>query len=677
MSYLTSELEWVLSGRHKMPRARDAKVRLGPSAEVSSRTLRPLREALFQEAGSRGWARMNSDSATPHPRRSASICGLSVALTVLLLLLAAGPARAAQPAWWNPEWTLRKPITVSEAGAGGGPVLLRLHEGNFAFGSAREDGGDLRAVAADGRTLLPLQLEKFDPLLNEAFVWVQLPAAAAGAPVTFWLYSGNAAAAAAAPAAVYPPETMAVYHFAEQGAAAADATAHGNNAAAPGVAAEGTIIGTGLRLDGRTLVKVPASASLHWEAALTWSAWVKLAALPAQGVLFSRREGASAFVIGVDAGVPFAEVSDAQGTVQRTSPGEPLGAGVWRHLAVVASGGQVTLYLDGARYGAVDAPLPQLTSELVIGGESAGAPAGRVPLTGELDELQLAKVAWPAAALQFAALSQGTSEQAGRLVALGPDEESGPAAEGELAKHFTLLRDISRSLTPDGWAVILLCTLLALLGGVVFILKLVYLTRITRATRAFLRQWTRLSADLRVLDHGDAQSIRSMGGQATPQAQKVLRQSPLYHLYQLGFAEIQHRVAQAREEFRGLSGRSMEAIKATLDGGLVREVQRLNAQLIFLTIGIAGGPYLGLLGTVIGVMITFAVIAKSGAVEVNSIAPGIAGALLATVAGLAVAIPALFAYSYLSTRIKDAVSDMQVFIDEFVAKIAEAYPEVD
>ena len=106
----------------------------------------------------------------------------------------------------------------------------------------------------------------------------------------------------------------------------------------------------------------------------------------------------------------------------------------------------------------------------------------------------------------------------------------------------------------------------------------------------------------------------------------------------------------------------------------MREVQKLNGKLVFLTIGIAGGPYLGLLGTVIGVMITFAVIAKTGAVEVNSIAPGIAGALLATVAGLAVAIPALFAYSYLSSRIKEAVNNMEIFIDEFIARIAEAYP---
>ena len=100
----------------------------------------------------------------------------------------------------------------------------------------------------------------------------------------------------------------------------------------------------------------------------------------------------------------------------------------------------------------------------------------------------------------------------------------------------------------------------------------------------------------------------------------------------------------------------------------------MNSKLIFLTISIAGGPYVGLLGTVVGVMITFAIISKSGEVEVNSIAPGIASALLATVAGLIVAIPALFIYSYLSTRIKGALAGMQVFIDEFVTRMAELYP---
>ena len=57
----------------------------------------------------------------------------------------------------------------------------------------------------------------------------------------------------------------------------------------------------------------------------------------------------------------------------------------------------------------------------------------------------------------------------------------------------------------------------------------------------------------------------------------------------------------------------------------------------------------------------------------RSIAPGIASALLATTVGLLVAIPALFMYSFLNTRIKAVASDMRVFIDEFVAKVAEFY----
>ena len=124
---------------------------------------------------------------------------------------------------------------------------------------------------------------------------------------------------------------------------------------------------------------------------------------------------------------------------------------------------------------------------------------------------------------------------------------------------------------------------------------------------------------------------------------------------------------------RALTIESIDAIRAAMDAKLVRETQKINSQMVLLTIAIAGGPFLGLLGTVVGVMITFAAIAASGDVNVNAIAPGIAAALAATVAGLAVAIPALFGYNYLSTRIKEIVADMRVFVDEFVTRIAEHY----
>ena len=124
-----------------------------------------------------------------------------------------------------------------------------------------------------------------------------------------------------------------------------------------------------------------------------------------------------------------------------------------------------------------------------------------------------------------------------------------------------------------------------------------------------------------------------------------------------------------------LSGASLDAIKAVLDADLVRENHSMNARMVLLTIAIAGGPFLGLLGTVVGVMITFAAIAAAGDVNVNAIAPGIAAALLATVAGLGVAIPSLFGYNYLAARIKTLSADMQIFVDEFVTRAAEAHGE--
>ena len=144
-----------------------------------------------------------------------------------------------------------------------------------------------------------------------------------------------------------------------------------------------------------------------------------------------------------------------------------------------------------------------------------------------------------------------------------------------------------------------------------------------------------------------------------------------FHLYGAGLKEIRKRYTNGNE--LALSGASLDAIKASIDANLIRENKKLNANMVLLTIAISGGPFLGLLGTVIGVMITFAAIAAAGDVNVNAIAPGIAAALLATVAGLGVAIPALFGYNYLASRIKNITTDMQIFVDEFVTRVAELY----
>src|ERR1700710_148819 len=99
--------------------------------------------------------RTNADLAPSMRSRSPASKSLAGLLLGLVLALTMLPSQA--KAWWNDDWQLRKKITIdaSAAGAnitdaiGGAPVLIRLHIGNFRFGSAKDDGSDLRFVASD------------------------------------------------------------------------------------------------------------------------------------------------------------------------------------------------------------------------------------------------------------------------------------------------------------------------------------------------------------------------------------------------------------------------------------------------------------------------------------------------------------------------------------------------
>jgi len=124
-----------------------------------------------------------------------------------------------------------------------------------------------------------------------------------------------------------------------------------------------------------------------------------------------------------------------------------------------------------------------------------------------------------------------------------------------------------------------------------------------------------------------------------------------------------------------LRAEAIEVVRALMDATLVRENQKLGQNIVWLTIAISGGPFLGLLGTVVGVMLTFAAVAAAGDVNINAIAPGISAALLATVAGLAVAIPAMFGYNYVLIRNKNITANLHVFVDEFVTRLSEYYSD--
>jgi len=662
------------------------------------------------------WNYFGSADQSAYRRKGARIlAGLLPALATMLTLL---PSPAA--AWWNDEWQLRKKITIDASASGANitdpigatPVLVRLHVGNFRFGQAKDDGSDLRFVASDDKTPLKHHIEKYDSLLAEALVWVAVPNLQPGAKADIWLYSGNKKAVATSdPKGTFDPDTQLVYHFNERGTPALDSSVWANNAQSVGQPAEGSLIGTGLRLDGRTALTLPASPSLALAdgAAFTWSAWIKPGALQPNAALYSRRDGANGLIVGLDNGILFAEVTNA-GTAQRSGAGAPIAAGGWHHVALVASSGQITLYLDGASYASLAATLPSLNAIALVGGDTAtsgaaaaapaaapsaaaqasapsvpaadgaAAPEAAAPapeaapapapvaamagFVGDIDELQIAKMARPAGFIKFAAIGQGP-EQA-RLVAFSQDEETASWLSG----YFAV---ILKSVTLDGWVVIGILMVMAVVSWVVMYDRTSYLNKQARANARFMKSFREIAADLTMLDSGEPEDITSLGGRMNASDAKIMRASSLYRIYHLGASEIRHRFAQNGGRLPVLSATSIAAIRAALDSGYVKESQRLNRLMVVLTIAISGGPFLGLLGTVVGVMITFAAIAASGDVNVNAIAPGIAAALVATVAGLGVAIPALFGYNYLISRIKDLTNDMQVFIDEFVTKMAEFY----
>ncbi len=601
-----------------------------------------------------------------------------------LLAVAPTPAHA----WWNGDWTIRKKVTIDTGASGVSlteapgttAVLVRLFDGNFQFAAAKEDGSDLRFVAADDKTLLPFHIEKFDALLNEAFVWVNVPDMKPGAQQTIWLYYGNAGPKAVKvddPKGTYDSDTALVYHFSENKTPPTDATGNGNTAVNATTPTTGSLIGGGIRLNGREAITTGATPSLAWteNGSMTWSAWIKPGAFATNAVVFSRRNDEVTFVVGLDNGVPFLELRDGAAPRRAAAPAA-VTVNAWKHLAVTAGANNLILFVDGERQANLAAALPALSGPAVIGGtvpKVEGAPAARPGdasengFNGEMDEMQISKIARSAGFLKFSAAAQGGGRDS-RLLTFGPDEQTSSWFSGG---YFGV---IVGSLTTDGWVVIGLLFIMAIISWYVMASRLGYLNAMSRGNAQFLKAWQELSSDLTVLD--DPNAIKNLGGRVTAENQKAMRTAAIYRIYHIGADEIRRRV-QAEHQPDGpgaiLSSRSIQAVRASLDGGLVRETQKLNKLMVLLTICISGGPFLGLLGTVIGVMITFAAVAAAGDVNVNAIAPGIAAALLATVAGLAVAIPALFGYNYLVTRIKDVQADMAVFIDEFVARMAEHY----
>jgi len=146
--------------------------------------------------------------------------------------------------------------------------------------------------------------------------------------------------------------------------------------------------------------------------------------------------------------------------------------------------------------------------------------------------------------------------------------------------------------------------------------------------------------------------------------------SPLARLFQDGHAELKK--LQAKVEAKAdpsiistdLGG--VDNIARSLRRATTSEITRLEKYLTFLATTGATAPFIGLFGTVWGIMSAFKKIGESGSASLSVVAPGIAEALIATAIGLVAAIPAVMGYNHFQHKIKVLISEMDSFSTEFL-----------
>src|SRR5580693_8761282 len=150
---------------------------------------------------------------------------------------------------------------------------------------------------------------------------------------------------------------------------------------------------------------------------------------------------------------------------------------------------------------------------------------------------------------------------------------------------------------------------------------------------------------------------------------------PLYEVYQTGCVQLDARLKGPGGERRkpNVSLKNMEHVKRAIENVVAQESLKLEAGLIWLSVAASGAPFIGLLGTVWGVMSAFAGIAQAGSATLAAMAPGVAAALITTVAGLLVAIPSMFGYNWLVHNLRAFTVGLDNFAQELVSKMESEY----
>ncbi len=232
-----------------------------------------------------------------------------------------------------------------------------------------------------------------------------------------------------------------------------------------------------------------------------------------------------------------------------------------------------------------------------------------------------------------------------------PTSSLGLAALPGTGREFDIVRTFLEA-GPVAKVVLFVLVGMSVLSWTVMVSKMRYFRRVAEQNRRFLTVFRR--------------SARFSEINAAANQHDV---SPLVGMFKAGYVEIDAQVKAKREhEGAGAQYRisSITGVERSLRRATTVELQILTRNTPVLATTAGAAPFIGLFGTVWGIMIAFSDIGASGSASIVAVAPGIAEALVNTAAGLVAAIPALIGYNQIASHIRQVRSEMEDFALEFL-----------
>jgi biopolymer transport protein TolQ len=238
------------------------------------------------------------------------------------------------------------------------------------------------------------------------------------------------------------------------------------------------------------------------------------------------------------------------------------------------------------------------------------------------------------------------------ILAFQVQDPAGDLATAPPSASSTDLVSLIADASPLAWFVLLVLLLFSAISWGIIVHKQMQFRKAQRQTATFLDIFRKSSK------FSEVQSVCAS-----------LPASPLVGLFQAGYAELNAQLRAAGEGARPML-KSLDGLDRALLRATTVELSRLESRIGFLATTASITPYIGLFGTVVGIMASFQGIGETGSSSLAVVAPGIAEALIATAAGLFAAIPAVYYYNDLTGQVKHFAGGMDDFSLEFL-NIAE------